>query len=198
MVDYGRAHRIGQVRDVHIYRFISQHTVEEALLRKANQKRSLDDIVIQKGEFDWRVLLTDTDEGALTRALGEFEDVEDAQAAQLVAQEELQLEDEDAQDFGADATSATEVRVAQEQGSALEVGKASVALLPLSRTLDPSQAPHAVVDEASADDIASNDQAEAGDDRGEEEEEEPRTVDDYMIDWVQTDSEFFGTSDWNV
>ncbi|EMD30670.1 hypothetical protein CERSUDRAFT_40929, partial [Gelatoporia subvermispora B] len=36
-----RAHRIGQIRDVHIYRFVSQHTVEEALLRKANQKRSL-------------------------------------------------------------------------------------------------------------------------------------------------------------
>ena len=41
-----RAHRIGQIRDVHIYRFISRHTVEEALLRKANQKRSLDDLVI--------------------------------------------------------------------------------------------------------------------------------------------------------
>jgi hypothetical protein len=52
-----RAHRIGQIRDVHIYQFISQHTVEEAMLRKANQKRSLDDLVIQKGEFDWRSLL---------------------------------------------------------------------------------------------------------------------------------------------
>jgi hypothetical protein len=29
-----RAHRIGQIRDVHIYRFISKHTVEEAMLRK--------------------------------------------------------------------------------------------------------------------------------------------------------------------
>lgn len=49
-----RAHRIGQIRDVHIYRFISQYTVEEAMLRKANQKRSLDDLVIQQGDFDWR------------------------------------------------------------------------------------------------------------------------------------------------
>src|ERR1700733_13028452 len=71
-----RAHRIGQIRDVHIYRFVSQHTVEEAMLRKANQKRSLDDIVIQKGEFDWRTLFND--EGALSKALGEFEDTEDA------------------------------------------------------------------------------------------------------------------------
>ena len=89
-----RAHRIGQIRDVHIYRFISQHTVEEALLRKANQKRSLDDIVIQKGEFDWRTLFTEggMTEGALTRALGEFEDAEDAQAARVAAQEEMELE----------------------------------------------------------------------------------------------------------
>ena len=39
---------------MHIYRFISETTIEEQLLRKANQKRALDDIVIQKGGFDWR------------------------------------------------------------------------------------------------------------------------------------------------
>ncbi|OSX61706.1 hypothetical protein POSPLADRAFT_1046989 [Postia placenta MAD-698-R-SB12] len=84
-----RAHRIGQIRDVHIYRFISEHTVEEALLRKANQKRSLDNIVIQQGEFDWRSLFSD--ETALTKALGEFEDSEDAHAAAVAASEEVAL-----------------------------------------------------------------------------------------------------------
>jgi helicase SWR1 len=49
-----RAHH-GQIRDGHI----SQYTVEEAMLRKANQKRSPDDLVIQKGEFDWRSLFGD-------------------------------------------------------------------------------------------------------------------------------------------
>ncbi|KAJ3166165.1 swr1 complex component [Irineochytrium annulatum] len=57
-----RAHRIGQTRDVHIYRLISEHTIEENMLRKANQKRRLDNVVIQEGEFttdylqktDWR------------------------------------------------------------------------------------------------------------------------------------------------
>ncbi|KAL0955645.1 hypothetical protein HGRIS_001875 [Hohenbuehelia grisea] len=96
-----RAHRIGQIRDVHIYRFVSQHTVEEALLRKANQKRSLDDLVIQKGEFDWRSLFTD--EGALTQALGEFEDTEDAHAAAVAAREEVVMEGADEADFGGDA-----------------------------------------------------------------------------------------------
>ncbi|KAF9463593.1 SNF2 family N-terminal domain-containing protein [Collybia nuda] len=95
-----RAHRIGQIRDVHIYRFVSQHTVEEAMLRKANQKRSLDDLVIQKGEFDWRSLFKD--ESALTKALGEFEDTEDAHAAAVAASEEVANELNDEVDFGGD------------------------------------------------------------------------------------------------
>ncbi|ORX35665.1 SNF2 family N-terminal domain-domain-containing protein [Kockovaella imperatae] len=60
-----RAHRIGQTREVHIYRFVSSHTVEENMLKKANQKRLLDRVVIQEGEFttdffgkmDWRDVL---------------------------------------------------------------------------------------------------------------------------------------------
>jgi helicase SWR1 len=63
-----RAHRIGQTREVHIYRFVSTHTVEENMLKKANQKRLLDRVVIQDGEFttdffgrmDWRDMLDDT------------------------------------------------------------------------------------------------------------------------------------------
>jgi helicase SWR1 len=93
-----RAHRIGQIRDVHIYRFVSRHTVEEALLRKANQKRRLDDLVIQKGEFDWRSLFDN--EAALTSALGEVEDREDAHAAVVAAQEESALYGADEVDFG--------------------------------------------------------------------------------------------------
>ncbi|KAF7362425.1 Helicase SWR1 [Mycena venus] len=96
-----RAHRIGQIRDVHIYRFVSSHTVEEAMLRKANQKRSLDDLVIQKGEFDWRSLFADDGSGALAleKALGEFEDTEDAHAAAVAAREEVVLEGQDKADF---------------------------------------------------------------------------------------------------
>jgi SNF2 family DNA or RNA helicase len=40
-----RAHRIGQTRNVHIYRFITEHTIEENMLKKANQKRYLDNLV---------------------------------------------------------------------------------------------------------------------------------------------------------
>lgn len=100
MIAICRAHRIGQIRDVHIYRFVSQYTVEEALLRKANQKRSLDELVIQKGEFDWRSLFND--QGALSKALEEFEDTEDAHAAAVAAREEVVMEGADEADFGGD------------------------------------------------------------------------------------------------
>lgn len=46
-----RCHRIGQTREVHIYRFVSEYTIESNILRKANQKRMLDDVIIQEGEF---------------------------------------------------------------------------------------------------------------------------------------------------
>ncbi|KAG6882024.1 hypothetical protein C0993_012188 [Termitomyces sp. T159_Od127] len=97
-----RAHRIGQIRDVHIYRFVSQHTVEEALLRKANRKRSLDDLVIQKGEFDWRSLFND--QSALSKALEEFEDTEDVRAAAVAATEEVAMQGADEADFGGEAS----------------------------------------------------------------------------------------------
>lgn len=34
-----RTHRIGQTRDVHIYRFVTEYTIEENIFKKANQKR---------------------------------------------------------------------------------------------------------------------------------------------------------------
>jgi hypothetical protein len=47
-----RAHRIGQTREVHIYRLITQHTIEENILMKAKQKKNLDIMVMDQGKFD--------------------------------------------------------------------------------------------------------------------------------------------------
>ncbi|KAJ3642802.1 hypothetical protein Zmor_025555 [Zophobas morio] len=46
-----RCHRIGQTRDVHIYRLVSERTIEENILKKANQKRLLGDLAIEGGNF---------------------------------------------------------------------------------------------------------------------------------------------------
>ncbi|KAJ5481017.1 Helicase swr1 [Penicillium diatomitis] len=70
-----RCHRIGQTRDVHIYRFVSEYTIESNILRKANQKRMLDDVIIQEGEFttDYFTKLRDVE------GLPEGEDARDGQ-----------------------------------------------------------------------------------------------------------------------
>ena len=51
-----RCHRIGQTRDVNIYRLISEKTVEENILKKANQKRLLSEMTIEGGCFTTAVL----------------------------------------------------------------------------------------------------------------------------------------------
>lgn len=45
-----RAHRIGQKRQVHVFRFITENTIEESIVLRAQQKLKLDDILVQRGE----------------------------------------------------------------------------------------------------------------------------------------------------
>ena len=119
-----RCHRIGQTRDVHIYRFVSEYTIEANILRKSNQKRMLDDVIIQEGDFttdkfnriDTKNMFDDEslDEGdaeasaAMDRVLGTgtsrgkisgqiFEQVEDKEdiAAAKIAEKEIIADDVD-------------------------------------------------------------------------------------------------------
>ena len=46
-----RCHRIGQTRDVHVYRLVTENTIESNILLKSNQKRHLDHLAIQSGKF---------------------------------------------------------------------------------------------------------------------------------------------------
>lgn len=116
-----RCHRIGQTRDVHIYRFVSEYTIEANILRKANQKRMLDDVVIQEGEFttdyfnklnvqdmlDDEALDGDAEaNAAMDRVLGgggaangkvfeQVEDKEDIAAAKVAEKEMIHTDDAD-------------------------------------------------------------------------------------------------------
>src|SRR6266481_2736879 len=44
-----RAHRIGQTKQVYVFRFIAENSVEERMLERAAQKLRLDQLVIQQG-----------------------------------------------------------------------------------------------------------------------------------------------------
>lgn len=47
-----RCHRIGQTRDVSIYRLICEDTIEQNIYRKAQQKQRLGDLAIEDGNFN--------------------------------------------------------------------------------------------------------------------------------------------------
>lgn len=70
-----RAHRIGQKKPVIVYRLATKGTVEQVLLEKADSKRRLERLVIQKGKFrsilDSDANVQDGDE--LRKVLGEDE-----------------------------------------------------------------------------------------------------------------------------
>lgn len=110
-----RAHRIGQVRDVEVYKLVSEKTVEENILRRANQKSLLDQTVIQEGHFttDYELAKPANDEEdeqdvtaaidrflsggekAISKTIESVEDREDVAAAQQARKEV----DQDAEEF---------------------------------------------------------------------------------------------------
>lgn len=46
-----RAHRIGQKREVVVYRFVTEGTVEEKIVERAARKLKVDHLIMQKGKF---------------------------------------------------------------------------------------------------------------------------------------------------
>lgn len=144
------------------------------MLRKANQKRSLDDLVIQKGEFNWRSLFRGTGGDTITRVLEDFADQEDARAARIAAQEAGELEGADAADFGEDAGA-----VSQHETMASVVSEDVAIELPSGRPEDGE--------------VEEGEPAKEG---GEDEEDEGGTTVDYMLAFVRHDYDFF--RDWRL
>ncbi|KAF2276945.1 uncharacterized protein EI97DRAFT_364445, partial [Westerdykella ornata] len=168
-----RSHRIGQTREVHIYKFVSEYTIEANILRKSNQKRLLDDVIIQKGDFttdyfnkvSWRDALegeepVDEAGAAMDRVLGEkvgllgdakvmrsVEDTEDQNAANVAQKEIVDEIHDDQVDFNESSSAPTPANLA---------------------TRNPSEAV-----------------GDVGAEKPREDDGERRHVDEYMLDWFR-------------
>jgi helicase SWR1 len=199
-----RCHRIGQTRDVHIYRFVSEYTIESNILRKANQKRMLDDVIIQEGEFttDYfnklsiRDMLGDDATGSLggdasandamdrvlgagrggiSKVLEQVEDREDIVAAKTAEKEIV----EDEADFAERAMSkgSTPAAATPKSGDMMPPPAKTGPSTPKEVSLDVAEASPAVEALSAVADVTMVD----GHQEVEDDEKEPAHVDEYML-----------------
>lgn len=200
-----RAHRIGQTREVHIYRFVSTATVEDAIWKRQCQKRELDRMVIQDGDFttdffaktNWKDVLQDE---AAVEDDDRIEDIEVEAAPEAedatVAEPRLgqQREFVEALAEVEDEEDAAAARVAQGEGE-MDFAEFTdkrperpVARQAQSQSLAPSAS---VPASGSATPAPGAAVAEGEDDEYEYDEDEPGGVDEYMLAWVEHDWDYF-------
>ncbi len=104
-----RCHRIGQTRNVTIYRLITEYSIEENILMKSIQKRRLESLVTEEGMFDTsyfeKVSLKGLLEGAIDYDhdrevnLADVEDVEDREMLQAAERERKDVKEEEQEEL---------------------------------------------------------------------------------------------------
>lgn len=187
-----RAHRIGQTRDVHIYRFVSEHTIEENMLKKSQEKRLLDAMVIQDGEFNTEGLSKMSwvesmfDEGGRSIAgvrIGGYDSDErkDQQNMSGKRIEQAMDEAEDEEDAQAAREARAEIHVIDDE---------------FAEEMDANGRENNAKNDSVPDSREVSTPLGAGDQdyqNAQEEEEEGGTIDDYMLQFVDTDWDYFST-----
>lgn len=154
-----RAHRIGQTREVHIYRLITESTIEENIIRKAEQKQQLDIMVLAEGNFNTEFLskssireivgenaMTDGDAAAndneaisskeVESAMASLEDAEDVQAMQK-AKNEIDAEEKEFDDVAPESSIPDATDIEKDQERQLAEWKKSVSLNHFEDSLRP-------------------------------------------------------------
>ncbi|KAJ1724950.1 swr1 complex component [Coemansia erecta] len=179
-----RCHRIGQLREVHVYRLVSERTVEEAIWRRQKEKRWLSNVVMQDEKLEASEALPPSSSSAMRASdwydlAGSMLDASDAgRSAKGMSEREAQRLMVAAEDDEADRAALS----------------AAVAEARLADAVDRAEAgePEETADEGPGgegrSDAASDTRRGAGEDEREEEEEEEESavghIDDYMLRFV--------------
>lgn len=90
-----RAHRIGQKKQVHVFRFVTENAIEEKVLERAAQKLRLDQLVIQQGRAQQPAKGAASKDELLTMIQHGAEKVFETQGALGAATSADQLTDDD-------------------------------------------------------------------------------------------------------
>ncbi|CAI4225227.1 unnamed protein product [Auanema sp. JU1783] len=83
-----RAHRIGQTRQVNIYRLVTRASVEEEIVERAKRKLVLDHLVIQRMDTSGRTVLSKTNAGSVPFDKHELNNILKFGAAELFKESE--------------------------------------------------------------------------------------------------------------
>lgn len=84
-----RAHRIGQMHEVKVFRLITATNVEEGILHKATYKKGLDNKIIQAGMFNNDA--SDTDRQKKLEELIRVNDEEEENEDEMLAEKETEI-----------------------------------------------------------------------------------------------------------
>lgn len=126
-----RTHRIGQTREVHVYRLVSEGTIEANVLSKQLHKRNLGALAMAAGQGESevgnavdsvleRIEASKEKEGNLESMLASAEDAEDASALRKARQEEAQAKEELEEDVGGAEENEEPSEAKEDEGPALE------------------------------------------------------------------------------
>ncbi|KAJ2414380.1 swr1 complex component [Coemansia sp. RSA 2530] len=197
-----RCHRIGQQREVHIYRLISDRTIEEAIWRKQCQKRWLNQVVIQEGRFDPNSVGESTrpagdvppgDSGTAALGVGDWYDLASAVLNQSVEAGNSVAANTSRPQTISEREAARMLGAAEDEVDAMAL-KVAIAEVAQADALDLGDEPGSTTTEVAGGDTAEgsgaayvDDQEDADQEPGEHDDDGIGHIDDYMFRFLSED-----------